>query len=121
MVADARFLDQLQTELDAWQRQGVVGAEPARRILAHYGLAPEAADEAWINTGLTFFVLLVVARYFDFFFALMDRSLAFIVAGVVLLGGGYLLERSRRRLLETMRRADDDSGDGDEEVDHAVG
>lgn len=72
--------------------------------------------EAWINIGLIFFVLLVVARYFDLFFGLMDRSLAFIVAGVALLAGGYLLERSRRGLLRTMRRA----GVQEREVDDAT-
>lgn len=56
--------------------------------------------ESFINLGLAFFVLLVFGRYFDFLFSFMDRSLAFILAGVLLLGGGYLLERSRRRLLE---------------------
>jgi uncharacterized membrane protein len=59
--------------------------------------------EALINIGLAFFVLLVVARYFDFFFSFMDRSLAFIAGGLLLMGGGYLLERSRRRLLLSMR------------------
>ena len=70
--------------------------------------------EAWINLGLGFFVLQVVARYFDLFFTLMDRSLAFVAAGAILLGGGYLLERSRRRLLQTMRLG------GNAEVDHAM-
>jgi uncharacterized membrane protein len=59
--------------------------------------------EALINIGLAFFVLLVAARYFDFFFSFMDRSLAFIGGGLLLMGGGYLLERSRRRLLLSMR------------------
>lgn len=59
--------------------------------------------EAPINVGLGFFVLLVTARYFDFFFSFMDRSIAFIAGGLLLMGGGYLLERSRRRLLQSMR------------------
>lgn len=59
--------------------------------------------EALVNIALCFFVLVVVARYFDFFFSFMDRSLAFIGGGLVLLAGGYLLERSRRRLLLSIR------------------
>jgi uncharacterized membrane protein len=59
--------------------------------------------EGLINVALTYFVLLTFSRYFDFFFSLLDRSLAFIGAGVLLLAGGFILERSRRALMGSMR------------------
>lgn len=59
--------------------------------------------EGLINVALTYFVLLTFSRYFDFFFSLIDRSLAFIGAGVLLLVGGFVLERSRRLLMGSMR------------------
>jgi uncharacterized membrane protein len=59
--------------------------------------------ESFINAGLATFALLVIARYFDFFGTLFDRSLAFVGAGILLLAGGYALERSRTILLARVR------------------
>lgn len=56
-------------------------------------------SSAYINIGLLFFVLDVVARYFDFFWKLLPRSLFFIVGGILLLSGGVILERKRRRIV----------------------
>ncbi len=53
----------------------------------------------YVNMGLLFFALDVVARYFDFFWALLPRSLFFIAGGLFLLFGGIYLERKRRRIL----------------------
>jgi uncharacterized membrane protein len=58
--------------------------------------------EPLINLTLIFFALQVLARYFDFFFGLFDRSLVFIGAGGLLIGGGWLIERSRRLLIARM-------------------
>ncbi|MHB1160500.1 MAG: hypothetical protein ACYC3V_09255 [Chloroflexota bacterium] len=46
MAPDRPFLDELQGELELWQRQGLVSGVQARRILAHYGLVPQAEEEA---------------------------------------------------------------------------
>lgn len=54
---------------------------------------------AYINVGLLFFVLLIVARYFDFFWKLLPRSLFFIAGGLILMLGGIILERKRRQIL----------------------
>src|SRR5215203_181088 len=74
------------------------------------GLGIWMRQEPLINLSLIFFALQVMARYFDFFFALFDRSLVFIGAGVLLLVGGWLIERSRRvliaRMLEERETAD---------------
>jgi len=66
------------------------------------GLGIWTRQEPLINLSLIFFALQVMARYFDFFFALFDRSLVFIGAGVLLLVGGWLIERSRRVLIARM-------------------
>ena len=58
---------------------------------------------AYINIGLLFFVLDVTARYFDFFWRLLPRSVFFIVGGVILLLGGVFLERKRRNVLASFR------------------
>ncbi len=53
----------------------------------------------YVNIGLLFFALDVVARYFDFFWALLPRSLFFVAGGLLLLFGGIYLERKRRKIL----------------------
>jgi uncharacterized membrane protein len=53
----------------------------------------------YVNIGLLFFALDVVARYFDFFWELLPRSLFFILGGLLLLFGGIILERKRRKIL----------------------
>ncbi|MDP6823163.1 MAG: DUF2157 domain-containing protein [Dehalococcoidia bacterium] len=65
--------------------------------------------EAFINLALIFFGLDVFARYFEFSWGLLDRSLVFIVAGLVLLGGGYLLERGRSSMVDRMETQGDES------------
>ncbi len=56
-----------------------------------------------INFGLVFFVLDVVARYFDFFWDMLDKSVFFMVGGMLLLVGGTLLERHRRKIVREMK------------------
>jgi uncharacterized membrane protein len=53
----------------------------------------------YVNIGLLFFSLDVFARYFDFFWELLPRSLFFILGGLLLLLGGIILERKRRKIL----------------------
>jgi len=49
-----------------------------------------------INTTMFWFVLLIFARYFDFFWKLLPRSLFFMLGGLVLLVISVVLERKRR-------------------------
>ncbi|MFH0869965.1 MAG: DUF2157 domain-containing protein [archaeon] len=51
-----------------------------------------------VNSGLFWFAVLIVARYFDFFWKLLPRSLFFIIGGLVLIIGGIVLEKKRREL-----------------------
>ncbi|TCV86405.1 DUF2157 domain-containing protein [Sulfurirhabdus autotrophica] len=59
-------------------------------------------DRAMVNRAFTAFSILVLARYFDTFWTLLDRSLFFMAGGVLLLAGGGWLERSRRSLMHDM-------------------
>lgn len=51
-----------------------------------------------VNLGFVFFAVLLLARYVDTFWTLLDRSWFFMLGGAALLAGGLVLERSRRRL-----------------------
>ncbi len=62
--------------------------------------------ETWVNIGLAFVGIDIVARYFEYSWDLMDRSLIFVAAGVILLLGGYLVERTRQKMLERIRNGD---------------
>lgn len=54
-------------------------------------------DEGLVLAALAAFVLAVIARYVEYAWSLLDRSLFFILGGVLLLLGGLWLERTRRR------------------------
>ena len=59
--------------------------------------------EQWVNIGLGFIGINVIARYFEYGWALLDRSFIFVAAGVILLLGGYMVERGRQMMLERIR------------------
>ncbi len=59
-------------------------------------------EAALINFGLVFFVLDIIARYFDFFWDMLNKSVFFMAGGLLLLAGGFLLERSRRKIISEM-------------------
>ena len=62
-------------------------------------------DEVWlVNTGVAFVAIDIVARYFDFFWDMMPRSLVFIGVGALILTLAYVLERQRSRLVERIQQ-----------------
>ncbi len=69
------------------------------------GFARKAAF--YINVGLLFFVLDVFARYFDFFWKMLPRSLFFVIGGLMLIFGSLLLERKRKRVLASFSMKED--------------
>ena len=61
--------------------------------------------ETWVNIGLVFISISIFARYFEYSWDLLDRSLIFVAAGAILLIGGFLVERGRQTMLGRIRAA----------------
>ncbi len=53
-----------------------------------------------VNIGICWLSVFILAKYFDFFWNLIDRSLFFIVGGLILVLGGIAMERKRRQIKE---------------------
>jgi uncharacterized membrane protein len=51
-----------------------------------------------VNTGMFWLFALVLVRYFDFFWELLERSVFFIVGGVILVLVGIALEKKRGQI-----------------------
>ena len=60
-------------------------------------------QEYMVNLAALLFTLQVFARYFEFGFDLLDRSIVFVGAGIILLAGGFAMERGRRRMVDRLR------------------
>lgn len=60
--------------------------------------------ESWlINLGTVFLFILVVVKYFDWFFTYLDKSLFFIGAGILLFVVGWFMEKGRRIMLANIK------------------
>ncbi len=69
-----------------------------------------ARREDWlVNLGALLLFIFVLFKYFDWLFTFMDRSIAFIVAGLILLGAGLLMERGRRYVVKAMEATSGDA------------
>lgn len=55
-------------------------------------------DMKLVNTGMFWFVVFLVAKYFDLLWKLMDKSFFFLIGGLILLLGGIALEKKRRKI-----------------------
>jgi uncharacterized membrane protein len=53
-----------------------------------------------VNLTIGFFVVDIIARYFDMFYSMLDRSLFFVAGGIVLMAAGCAVEKGRRRIIE---------------------
>ena len=60
-------------------------------------------EPALVAVGVVAVGVDVLARYFDFFWDFLPRSIGFVGAGVLLLGLAWLLERQRSRLVGGLR------------------
>lgn len=58
----------------------------------------QKSDIQIVNVGIFWLSIFIFARYFDFFWDLMDRSLFFIIGGLILVIGGIALERKRKQI-----------------------
>lgn len=94
---------------------GMEGADPVLYPVAFNLLVAAVAvgalvagyqnDEPWlVNAGVVFVGIDVIARYFDFFWDMLPRSLVFIGVGALILTLAWGLERQRSRLIERMEQ-----------------
>src|SRR3990167_1184689 len=59
--------------------------------------------ETWlINLGALFLFILIIVKYFDWFFTFLDKSIFFIGAGILLFVVGWLMEKGRRNILQNI-------------------
>jgi hypothetical protein len=59
--------------------------------------------EDWLVTfGALLLFVFVLFKYFDWLFSLLDRSIAFVGAGLLFLGVGWMMERGRRSIIKAM-------------------
>jgi len=64
----------------------------------------QKSDIKIVNIGIFWLSLFILAKYFDFFWDLMDRSLFFIIGGIVLVLGGIAMERKRKQIKENFTK-----------------
>ena len=51
-----------------------------------------------VNLGIFWISALIIARYFDFFWDMLDTSVFFLLGGAILIIGAIFMERARRNL-----------------------
>jgi len=73
-------------------------------LLIYYGYLQK--NPLVFNLSMLLFAAAIVMKYFDFFFALMPRSVFFMCGGALLLLGSIFLERKRRNIIKTMERGE---------------
>jgi len=60
--------------------------------------------ETWlINLGAFFLFLLIIVKYFSWFFTFLDKSIFFIGAGILLFVVGWFMEKSRRMMISNIK------------------
>lgn len=60
--------------------------------------------ESWrINLGAVLMFLLILVKYFDWFFTFLDKSVFFLGAGLILFLVGYGMERARKMMLASLK------------------
>lgn len=73
-------------------------------------LAGYARREKWlVNLGALFLFILIIIKYFDWFFTFLDKSIFFIGAGILLFVIGWLMERGRRFIISDIKDKDQQS------------
>lgn len=61
-------------------------------------------EERLINFGAVALFILIIIKYFDWFFSSLDKSLFFILVGIIFLGLGGAMERGRRYLIGNIKK-----------------
>lgn len=57
----------------------------------------------YINFGAVLLFILIIFKYFDWFFSFLDKSVFFIGAGLLLLGLGAFMEKGRRLVIKEIK------------------
>jgi uncharacterized membrane protein len=70
-------------------------------VMIYIGYSNE--DMKIINSSFFWLIVFVVARYFDFFWELLPKSVFFMAGGLVLVGGGAALENYRRQIKKSFK------------------
>lgn len=60
-------------------------------------------DRFLVNLAFVFFGIVLLTRYFDTFWSLLNRSFFFMAGGLLLIAGGYFLERKRRQITANIK------------------
>lgn len=60
-------------------------------------------DRFLVNLAFVFFGVVLLTRYFDTFWSLLNRSFFFMAGGLLLIAGGYFLERKRRQITANIK------------------
>ncbi len=63
-------------------------------------------DRFLVNLAFVFFGVVLLTRYFDTFWSLLNRSFFFMAGGILLIAGGYFLERKRRQITAGIKARD---------------
>jgi uncharacterized membrane protein len=79
-------------------------------LLGIVGLGYVRRENWLVNLGAVLLFVFVLFKYFDWLFTFLDRSIAFIVAGLLLLGVGAAMERGRRYVIHAI----EEEGETDE-------
>ena len=60
--------------------------------------------ETWlVNVGAFFLFLLIIVKYFDWFFTFLDKSIFFIGTGILLFAVGWFMEKGRRLMVSNIK------------------
>lgn len=59
-----------------------------------------------VNLGFMFFAVGILARYFDLFWKLLDRSFFFMAGGLLLIAVAAILDRKRRQMMAGMKEGE---------------
>ena len=65
-------------------------------LFLYFGYTRE--DMKLVNLGMFWLGLFLVAKYFDWFWDLLERSVFFLIGGLILVIGGIALENKRRQI-----------------------
>ena len=64
-------------------------------------------DMALVNLGMFWLSVFLIAKYFDWFWELLEKSTFFLIGGIILVLGSIVLEKKRRQIKATFTAKDE--------------